>query len=29
VPRSVFVKKPYSPTDLCRLLERLTAGMRH
>jgi CheY-like chemotaxis protein len=29
VPRSVFVKKPYSPTDLCRLLERLTAGVRH
>ncbi len=29
VPRSVFVKKPYSPADLCRLLERLTAGLRH
>ena len=29
VPRSVFVKKPYSPTDLCRLLERLTASVRH
>jgi len=28
-PRSVFVKKPYSPADLCRLLERLTAGSRH
>jgi len=25
VSRSVFVKKPYSPTDLCRLLERLTS----
>jgi len=29
VPRSVFVKKPYSPDDLCRLLTRLTAGTRH
>ena len=29
VPRSIFVKKPYSPTDLCRLLERLTASARH
>lgn len=29
VARSVFVKKPYSPTDLCRLLERLTASTRH
>ncbi|MGA2568768.1 MAG: response regulator [Pseudolabrys sp.] len=29
VPRSVFVRKPYSPADLCRLLERLTAGVRH
>ena len=28
VPRSIFVKKPYSPADLCRLLERLTAS-RH
>jgi len=28
VPRSVFVKKPYSPDDLCRLFERLTAA-RH
>ena len=27
VPRSVFVKKPYSPNDLCRLFERLTAAM--
>ena len=26
VPRSVFVKKPYSPADLCRLLARLTAA---
>jgi CheY-like chemotaxis protein len=25
VPRSIFVRKPYSPADLCRLLERLTA----
>ena len=24
VPRSVFVKKPYSPEDLCRLFARLT-----
>lgn len=29
VPRSIFVKKPYSPIELCRLLERLTAGTRH
>ena len=29
VPRSVFVKKPYSPDDLCRLLERLTATAQH
>lgn len=28
VPRSVFVKKPYSPEELCRLLERLTAWAR-
>jgi CheY-like chemotaxis protein len=28
-PRSVFVKKPYSPEELCRLLERLTASARH
>lgn len=28
VPRSVFVKKPYSPSDMCRLFERLTAA-RH
>jgi len=26
VSGSVFVKKPYSPDDLCRLLERLTAN---
>ena len=25
VPRSLFVKKPYNPADLCRLLARLTA----
>ena len=25
VPRSIFLRKPYSPADLCRLLERLTA----
>jgi CheY-like chemotaxis protein len=25
VPRSIFMKKPYDPTDLCRLLARLTA----
>jgi CheY-like chemotaxis protein len=29
VPRSMFVKKPYRPEDLCRLLERLTADTRH
>jgi CheY-like chemotaxis protein len=29
VPRSVFVKKPYDLTDLCRLLERLTEGLWH
>jgi len=29
VPRSVFVKKPYSPEELCRLLERLTASAPH
>ena len=28
VPRSVFVRKPYSPEELCRLIERLTAA-RH
>jgi CheY-like chemotaxis protein len=27
VPRSVFVRKPYDPSDLCTLLERLTATM--
>jgi CheY-like chemotaxis protein len=26
VPRSIFLKKPYSPADLCQLLTRLTAG---
>ena len=25
VSRSIFVRKPYSPDDLCRLLERLTS----
>jgi CheY-like chemotaxis protein len=25
VSRSIFVRKPYSPADLCRLLERLTS----
>ena len=29
VSRSVFVKKPYNPAALCRLLERLTASTRH
>jgi two-component system, response regulator PdtaR len=29
VPRSIFVKKPYDPSDLCRLLERLTANTTH
>jgi CheY-like chemotaxis protein len=29
VSRSIFVKKPYNPIELCRLLERLTAGTRH
>ncbi len=29
VSRSMFVKKPYSPEDLCRLLERLTADTKH
>jgi CheY-like chemotaxis protein len=29
VPRSIFMKKPYDPTDLCRLLARLTASMAH
>jgi two-component system, response regulator PdtaR len=29
VPRSIFVKKPYDPTDLCRLLERLTSSVKH
>jgi len=26
VSRSIFMKKPYDPTDLCRLLERLTSA---
>jgi DNA-binding NtrC family response regulator len=25
VPRSIFLKKPYNPTDVCTLLERLTS----
>ena len=25
VSRTIFVRKPYSPDDLCRLLERLTS----
>ena len=25
VSRSIFVRKPYGPADLCRLLERLTS----
>ena len=25
VSRSIFMKKPYDPADLCRLLERLTS----
>jgi len=25
VPRSVFVRKPYNPVDLCTLMERLTS----
>ena len=29
VPRSIFLAKPYDPTDLCRLLMRLTAGTAH
>jgi CheY-like chemotaxis protein len=29
VPRSVFVKKPYDPADLCTLLTRLTERTRH
>jgi CheY-like chemotaxis protein len=29
VSRSIFLKKPYSPEDLCRLLERLTADTKH
>lgn len=29
VSRSVFLRKPYNPDDLCRLLERLTSGASH
>jgi CheY-like chemotaxis protein len=29
VPRSIFVKKPYDPADLCTLLARLTANATH
>jgi CheY-like chemotaxis protein len=29
VPRSIFVKKPYDPADLCTLLARLTERTRH
>jgi CheY-like chemotaxis protein len=29
VSRSIFLKKPYNPDDLCRLLERLTADTKH
>jgi CheY-like chemotaxis protein len=29
VSRSIFIKKPYSPEDLCRLLERMTANTCH
>jgi len=29
VTRSVFVKKPYNPSALCRLLARLPASTRH
>jgi len=25
VPRSIFVRKPYDPSDLCTLMERLTS----
>jgi CheY-like chemotaxis protein len=27
VPRSLFLKKPYDPVDLCRLLTRLTEAV--
>jgi CheY-like chemotaxis protein len=27
VPRSLFLKKPYDPADLCRLLTRLTEAV--
>ncbi len=26
VPRSVFVRKPYNPADVCTLLQRMTVG---
>jgi CheY-like chemotaxis protein len=29
VSRSIFIKKPYLPEDLCRLLERMTADTCH
>jgi|ERR1700688_2656587 len=29
VPRSIFVKKPYDPSDLCTLLARLTSHAAH
>ena len=29
VSRSMFIKKPYSAEDLCRLLGRMTANTRH
>jgi CheY-like chemotaxis protein len=29
VSRSIFIKKPYSPEDLCRLLQRMTADTCH
>jgi CheY-like chemotaxis protein len=29
VPRSIFVKKPYNPKDLCKLFSRLTSGTAH
>lgn len=29
VPRSIFVKKPYDPADLCTLLARLTSSAAH
>jgi CheY-like chemotaxis protein len=29
VPRSIFVRKPYNPGDLCTLLSRLTGATEH